>query len=211
MYDEWLSLSEVADLLGVHPSTVRSWSDRNRLPVVRTEGGHRRFKRSDVELWMQSHQADGPGDIAQVVQSALRRTRLQISEGALEQEDWYQKLDDDARMQYRLSGRFLLQSLMSYLGSSGDSANAEARSLGYEYASRARSFNLTLLEAMNAFLFFRNMLLESLLPVYEAAAVSSPGVWSNMVRKITSFTDQVMLTLLETFSAYERGSRGRQE
>lgn len=211
MSDEWLSLSEVALLVGVHPSTVRSWSDQNQLPVHRTAGGHRRYKRSDIELWLQSRQASAPADTREVVQSALRRTRMQIHEGALEREPWYQKLDEDARTQYRLSGRYLLSSLMTYLSSDGAQADAEARAMGYEYASRARAFNLTGVEAIHAFLFFRNTLIESILPVYETAAVSSPGVWSNMVRRMTAFTDQVMLTLLETFEAYERGARERQK
>ena len=54
MVSEWLSLSEVAEMLGVHPSTVRSWADQGRLPTHRTEGGHRRFRRADVELWLHS-------------------------------------------------------------------------------------------------------------------------------------------------------------
>ncbi len=45
--DEWLSLSEAAELLGMHPATVRLWADRNELPSRRTNGGHRRFRRSD--------------------------------------------------------------------------------------------------------------------------------------------------------------------
>ena len=45
MNDEWLSLSDAAKLLGVHPSTVRLWSDKGVLPTHRTSGGHRRYRR----------------------------------------------------------------------------------------------------------------------------------------------------------------------
>ena len=111
MASEWLSLSKVAKILGVHPSTVRSWSDQGALPVHRTQGGHRRYLRSEVELWMQSQRADGPADVHLIVQNALKNTRFQISEGRLTTEEWYKKLDDEARNQYRLSGRALLQGL----------------------------------------------------------------------------------------------------
>jgi excisionase family DNA binding protein len=47
--EEWLSLREAADMLGIHPATVRQWADRNELPSRRTSGGHRRFRRSDIE------------------------------------------------------------------------------------------------------------------------------------------------------------------
>ncbi|HEV7775162.1 MAG TPA: EAL domain-containing protein [Conexibacter sp.] len=47
--DELLPLSAVADALGVSPSTVRRLADQGVLPGTRTEGGHRRFRRSDVQ------------------------------------------------------------------------------------------------------------------------------------------------------------------
>lgn len=208
---EWLSLGDVAALLGVHPSTVRNWSDRGELPVHRTRGGHRRYRSSDVELWMKSHHAEGQADIEQVEQSALRYTRLHISEGELENESWYQKLDAEARDQYRRSGRATVQGLMSYMGADSDLAAGEAHALGFEYASHARRCGLTSAEAVKAFLYFRDLVMNSVLSVYESAMVASPQVWSAMLRKLTGFTDQVLLTLLETLEAYERGTRERQD
>ncbi|MBM3126742.1 MAG: MerR family DNA-binding transcriptional regulator, partial [Chloroflexi bacterium] len=39
MTEEWLSLSDTAKVLGVHPSTVRLWSDKGLLPTHKTQGG----------------------------------------------------------------------------------------------------------------------------------------------------------------------------
>lgn len=47
--EELLSLSAVAEALGVSPSTVRRLADQGVLPGARTEGGHRRFRREDVQ------------------------------------------------------------------------------------------------------------------------------------------------------------------
>ena len=47
--DELLPLSVVAEALGVSSSTVRRLADQGVLPGTRTEGGHRRFRRSDVQ------------------------------------------------------------------------------------------------------------------------------------------------------------------
>ncbi len=205
MPDDWLNLSEVSKLLGVHPSTVRNWSDKGHLPVHRTKGGHRRFRRAELELWMQAQQVNGAEESQLVVQNALKHTRIQIGEGRLETEGWYQKLDDDAREKYRRSGRALLHGLAGYLTSDGDAAQAEARALGYEYASRGWRYGLSCAEATHAFLFFRNVLLDSMLRVYEAASVRSPHAWSGMFRRINAFTDQIQITLLETYDAYQRG------
>jgi excisionase family DNA binding protein len=207
MSGEWLSLSEVAQELGVHPSTVRNWANQGRIPVHRTPGGHRRFRHEEVVLWKQAKQANTPKDANRLVNDALKRTRFHISEGRLESESWYQKLNQDARMQYRRSGRTLLQGLSTYLASSlTDNSSGEARALGYEYAVRGRRFGLSVMDATKAFLFFRNTLLEAMFGVYDAAYVNSPYVWSDMFRKITAFTDDVMITLLETYTAFDRNN-----
>ena len=194
--------------MGVHTSTVRSWSDQGGLPVHRTQGGHRRYLRAELDLWMKAHSAPDSGGEAQfVVQNAVKNTRFQISEGRLNAETWYTKLDEEAREQYRKSGRMLMQGLMDFLTLDGSSAEAEASAIGYEYASRGRRYGLSVVEAVNAFLFFRNMLIESLLSVYEAAVVRSPRAWSDMYRKINLFTDQIMIKILETYEAYQRGNQ----
>jgi len=200
---EWINLSTASKLLGVHPSTIRKWSDQGKIPVHRTQGGHRRFKKHEVELWMQSQEVDtGSRKADLVVQSALGRTRFRISEGQLEAETWYQKLDQAARTQYRRSGRSLLQGLNAYLVSETLIANAEARATGYEYASIGRRYGLSQVEAVRAYLFFRNMLVDAMLDVYESAAIASPQAWGDMLRKINSFTDQVLLALMETYQAF---------
>jgi excisionase family DNA binding protein len=205
--EEWLSLGDVAQVLGVHPSTARSWSDQGLLPVHRTRGGHRRYLRSEIELWVQSQRQDGADGADLIVQNALRATRFQISEGRLQAESWYNKLDEESRNQYRVSGRALMQGLMNSLHSNGFQAIAEAETLGYEYASRGRRCGLNSVEATHAFLFFRNTLLESMLDVYEAAAIRSPHAWSRMFRKINEFTDNILITILETYEAYQRVNR----
>lgn len=207
MAEDWLSLSEVAVKLGVHPSTIRSWSDQGHLPAHRTQGGHRRFRRRDVDLWIQTHREDGMDEGSLVVQAALKNIRVKVSEGTLESEGWYEKLDDEARLQYRHSGRALLQGLLDSLAQDGEYDDAEARSLGFEYASRGWRRGLTPAEASRAFLFFRNSLLDAMLAVYEDASIQTPKAWSDIFRKIFRFTDQIQITLLETYEAYQRGNR----
>ena len=207
MDSEWLSLSEVATVLGVHPSTVRNWANQGQIPVHRTTGGHRRFKRSEVILWQQTQRANDPGEAQLVVQNALKLTRFHITEGHLQAEGWYQKLDEEARHKYRLSGRNLMSGLLAYLSASGTEAEAEARSLGYEYATRGRRHDLDVLDATQAFLFFRTTLFDAMLTVYEAASVSSSQAWSDMFRKVNAFTDRILVTLLETYQAFERGDQ----
>lgn len=205
--EEWLTLSQAAELLGVHPSTVRLWSDKGQLPVHRTQGKHRRYRRSEVELWAKTARQPRALEPESVVQHALGRMRFQISEGHLEAQPWYQKLDDEARRQYRMSGRVLVQGLANYLASEGEDAIAEARSIGYEYASRGRRYNLDSIDAARAFLFFRNALLESMVAIYQETKIPSGAAWGEMLHRVHAFTDQILLSLLETYQAFENNHR----
>lgn len=202
MNNKWLSLSEAADVLGVHPSTVRNWADQGKLPVHRTQGGHRRFLHSELELWNQSQKANRPDEATVFVQNALGYTRLQISEGMLADQEWYGRLDDEARSAYRHRGRELMRGLMKFMGSDEDRADAEAKNQGYQHASLSRRYGLSVAEAIQAFLFFRTVLLESLLGVYESAAVNSPYVWGEMLRKTSAFTDKILITLLDSYNVF---------
>ena len=201
----WLSLSDVAEMLGVHPSTVRNWADQGRLPMQRTQGGHRRFDRSQIELWIKSQKVDTTEQAEQLVQSALGNMRFHINEAQLDAEDWYGKLDKKARDAYRRGGRNLMQGLIRYLASDAEEGKSEAHSVGYHYATIGRRSDLSASEAIQAFLFFRSALIEAMLNAYEEAAVQSPQAWRGMLRQINSFTDQVMLRLIETYEAFEAG------
>lgn len=55
-----LTVQEAAEVLGVHRDTLVRASDQGRIPCVRTPGGHRRFRRSDLEEFL-AGEADGDG------------------------------------------------------------------------------------------------------------------------------------------------------
>ena len=55
---EWLTLGQAARFLGVAQSTIRKWSDQGRVPAFYTPGGHRRFRRGDLESFLAR---SGPG------------------------------------------------------------------------------------------------------------------------------------------------------
>ena len=55
---EWLTLGQAAKFLGVAQSTMRKWSDLGRVPAFYTPGGHRRYRRIDLEAFLDR---SGPG------------------------------------------------------------------------------------------------------------------------------------------------------
>ena len=204
MPGNWLTLKEVSELLGIHPSTVRNWADQGVLPVHRTQGGHRRFLRAEMDLWMQSQRVNHQDKSEGMIQNALSYARFQISEAHLEEQRWYQKIDQAGRASYRRSGRTLVQGLIRSQALDENAAAAEARVVGVDYANNGRRFGLTMLEAVQAFLFFRKVMQEAAYHAYESAAIQSPHAWGDMFRDINRYTDRILVTIIETYEAYAR-------
>ena len=50
---DWLTLGQAARYLGVAQSTIRKWSDSGRLRAFKTPGGHRRYRRADLDDFLE--------------------------------------------------------------------------------------------------------------------------------------------------------------
>jgi excisionase family DNA binding protein len=50
--DTVLTPKQVADIFNVSPDTVAGWAEAGKLSYFRTPGGHRRFRREDVEAFL---------------------------------------------------------------------------------------------------------------------------------------------------------------
>jgi excisionase family DNA binding protein len=50
--DDWLTLGQAAKYLGVAQSTMRKWTDSGRVSTFKTPGGHRRYRRSELDQFL---------------------------------------------------------------------------------------------------------------------------------------------------------------
>jgi excisionase family DNA binding protein len=51
--DKMLTVSEVAELLHVHPNTLRRWSDEGKIiSYCITTRGDRRYRKSDIDIFL---------------------------------------------------------------------------------------------------------------------------------------------------------------
>jgi excisionase family DNA binding protein len=57
---DWLTLGQAAKYLGMAQSTIRKWSDSGRLAAFYTPGGHRRYRRSDLDHFLERGGASAP-------------------------------------------------------------------------------------------------------------------------------------------------------
>jgi excisionase family DNA binding protein len=187
-------------MLGVHPSTLRQWADSAKIPTVRTPGGHRRFAESDVRALLEPEPLQ-PAGVQLLVQSALGRTRLEVSGGKVSEQDWYQRFDETDKAEHRELGRKLLALVVQYLTQPADRVSTleEARGLGRSYGERSLVSKLTLTQAVRAFLYFHDFLADGVIQMSETMGQKVNVDLINTYQQINAFTDEVMLAMLEVY------------
>ena len=161
---DWLSLRDACRLLDVSDTTLRQWADAGHLRVYRTPGGHRRFLRQDVEALTQRPRPS-PEPVREDSREApaLRRIRRRLTQDSVTQQPWFQAVEPEGHDRMRLFGRRLLSLLMQESGPRRRRQELldEARVLGQEYGSEMLERNVHLTDSVEAFIFFRTMVLDS--------------------------------------------------
>lgn len=207
--DEWLSLREAAEILGMHPATVRLWADRNEVPTRRTSGGHRRFRRSDIEALLRQETERKPSPAAKLlVQSVLGRIRFAFTDGTLTNFSWYTHFDEAARNSYGDLGRRLLELLLRALtgSTSEEELRSEAMYLGREYGLITRASHVSVADAVRAFLYFRSLVDESLLQLAELQGTREHQElpWVESLHQVQTLTNELLPALIEASHSPER-------
>lgn len=199
--NDWLPLRAASELIGVHPTTLRVWANQGRVASQRTAGGHRRFRKADLEQWARTQRDPSPG-VQMLIHSALGRVRMTMDRAGL---PGFDRLDDKARAQHRELGRRLLTDLATALEAYAEQSppSSTAHTLGGDYARLSQRQGFALTEAVEAFLFFRDSLIDSLIQMATYADVSASPDWLTVSRRLNEFTNAVLLGLIEWYQQLE--------
>lgn len=190
---QWLSLRDACRLLDVSNTTLRQWADNGYLRVYRTPGGHRRFLRDDVENFANApEQAQEQGREDAIEGSALRKIRRSLSRNDVLQQSWYQSVEEEGKVRMRLFGRRLLSLLLQEAGPRRRRQELleEAHLLGREYGTEMSERGVKLKDTIEAFVFFRTMVLDS----------TNPGSWSRIIEA----ADRVLVGLADSYEEQVR-------
>lgn len=192
---EWVSLGEAAQMIGVHPATIRNWAERGDLPFRRTPGGHRRFRRADLQHWLAQHRVILSAEAQVVVQSALGRARLEIGDRRkLVNLAWYERLSAEAREIMRQQGLRLMDALMHYLANlEADIEFRTAQEIGQTYGDVLKTEGLTLSQALQGYFYFVDFLQEA---VIQFSETSPSAGWGDMLRQVNRFTREILTTMI---------------
>ena len=165
----WLTLSAASKLLGVHPATLRHWADAGQVRSYRTPGGHRRFDAADLREFLVKASTPGarPPDVgpdAALLETALVQTRSELRQTPPDEKTWYSAFDEEGRKRQRLLGRQLYEEAVRFIThpEQREQMLLSGRVLGKAYAESSLQYDISLLETVEAFQFFRENLLQAL-------------------------------------------------
>ena len=192
---QWLSLRDACRLLDVSNTTLRQWADNGYLRVYRTPGGHRRFLRDDVESFTNApEKAQEQGREDAIEGSALRKIRRSLGRNDVLQQPWYQSIEEEGKVRMRLFGRRLLSLLLQEEGSRRRRQELleEAHLLGREYGTEMSERGVTLKDTIEAFVFFRTMVLDS----------TNPGSWGRIIEA----ADRVLVGMADSYEDADKSA-----
>ena len=119
--------------------------------------------------------------------SALRKIRRSLGRNDVLQQPWYQSVEEEGKVRMRLFGRRLLSLLLQEAGPRRRRQEllVEAHLLGREYGTEMSERGVTLKDTIEAFVFFRTMVLDS----------TNPSSWSRIIEA----ADRVLVGLADSY------------
>ncbi|MDJ0757139.1 MAG: helix-turn-helix domain-containing protein [Ardenticatenaceae bacterium] len=197
-----LTLRKAAARLDIHPATLRRWADQGDIPFMLTPGGHRRFAEDDIERFAADRKiVRKPVAVEKMwAEKALTRTRQDVA--AREQPKWMQRIDSDLREKHRILGQRLLGLTLQYISSPDDADDllVEAQQIGFEYGEISQTADMTVTEALQATLFFRDRLVETALQLPESVRIK-PENNVRLMRRINKLLNTVQLAIATVYES----------
>lgn len=177
-----LTIGQAAELLGVHPLTIRNWSEKGTIRCLRTPGGHRRYRLRDLQRVLAAPQ-DDPATAAAITELARNAVRAALAgtppspasapaSGSSVVRGLRAELSGNQRRSMTHLGRELLGLLIRYAVEPSEAAAdsdapredalRRARQLGASYGRAARRLGLAPADVVATFNFFQETVVQAL-------------------------------------------------
>jgi excisionase family DNA binding protein len=187
----WVNLSRACQILGVNESTVRRWADSGEIRCFRTPGGHRRFAEGDLFAMIEGRSATQD---RRLERAAVSRIRRQLD--THQDDEWYQQIQGAERDLLRPLGRRLVEIVGDYIAGRGqrEELEDEVEEIGSKYGQALHERGMPLVQAMQAFAFFRRSLDETAKQLADRSAMSADDAMLAR-EQIAGLADRVLLGL----------------
>jgi excisionase family DNA binding protein len=187
--------------VGVGPDTLRRWADSGRIEAYTTPGGHRRFLRSSLEAMVNAprRQRYGVARLAGSAGTISGELHRRMERSGHPGQPWHARLTAEQRADFRRWGQRTFQLVIDFVAAGKraerDLLLEEAEKMGALYGAEASKAGLSLAEAIEAFLFYRSPVLESISAHLRKRAADASEV-SAAYREASAAIDQVLVALV---------------
>jgi excisionase family DNA binding protein len=195
--DDWITLQDASEILGITPSTLRRWGDAGRVPMKRTLGGHRRFARAAI-----ARLAGGAPARADLIPASPPQPAPHhwgIDSHAMERQEWHARLAArPGADRMRGLGQRLLGLLIQYINRREDDGRflKEARAVGSSYGDEAHQAQASMHDTVEAFLFFRSSFSELAMPLPGIAQPTDLAAAVALQARINRMMDAILLGVI---------------
>lgn len=195
-----LNLSSAAQILGVHPRTLRNWSDRRYLPYLKTPGGHRRFRTIDLQNFVRKIEQGGMQDqgLMRAARTAVRRAiERPRTNSSYQLPPALKKLTESQKKEMKIIGRKLVGLVMQYVQEGSHNIIKKGEKEGEAYGRLISKAHLSIAESIASFHFFRD-------PITTVALASTQEDNSNYLpqpqahKRLHRFFSAVELAIITT-------------
>ena len=200
----WLRLSDAAEYLGVHPTTLRRWSDEGQVACIRTPGGRRRFAQTALDDFLAalSKPAHQTGSDSPALPDAFAHAPMSSKMGhpGIRDESWYGQIEDSRRHAFRRQGQQLMSALMHYVtrDDPGEIYLQEGTRLAREYAQLSVSAGLSIMDTTRAFMTVKRSITSTL---HETGSLDGPpdaATW-HLYKRTQDFLDHILMAILNVY------------
>ena len=204
----WLSLGPASRLVGVDPDTLRRWADSGRVQAFATPGGHRRFRRADLER-VAATRRPVRRSLSTLGATPDRLTRAYARSYRASDVVGASTYDDVDRDAFRAEGRRLIAALLGYLDSSSPAAKrrweaaatASVRATGERLAGTGSD----VLAAVSTFIAARRPFLAELASLGRRRSLDVAALTA-LYDDAAALLDRLLLQLIDAFQpAQEKG------
>ena len=204
-----LSIGQACKLLGVSEATLRNWTDEGRINAFVTPGGHRRYVESELRDFIaaRSRTFTHKDMLAQMESEPLHK--IQQARERMAETHWYGGLSDEAKSRLKGLGGAVYGLAVEYLTNKKgrEETMRSAREVGREFGEYLADINISLTDAIEAFILHRSPLIQVASDIVKRRE-GPRGQASDAVSLVTQITDEFLLALVEAHQNRQAQRRG---
>ncbi|HEY91551.1 MAG TPA: helix-turn-helix domain-containing protein [Dehalococcoidia bacterium] len=205
MDETLVTISEASGILGVSEVALRQWTDEGRIKAFVTPGGHRRYSKTELKKFMNSHpKAVGVKDLIAELE-ATSKLHGEIGRTSLSTKDWYSCLNKEEKFGLAHLGRNMLDVIIRYINEPAKRERTLERAceVGRGFGETLASLGLPLTDSVEAFILHRDPIMKAIAHLMKKREAHSSRVAAS-IPLVARVMDEALVSLVATHQQHRQ-------